>query len=96
MYVDIDQRIYVAEYENHRIVEWKSGTTKGQVVAGGNGKEKNRTQLAWPTYIFVDEEHSVYVSDCNNYRRMRWYKGAPQGDIIVHRFGKEGQVNQLN
>ncbi|CAF4313720.1 unnamed protein product, partial [Rotaria magnacalcarata] len=36
LYVDDDQTVYVADRDNHRIVEWKSGATSGQVVAGGN------------------------------------------------------------
>ncbi|CAF1371893.1 unnamed protein product [Rotaria sp. Silwood1] len=38
LYVDDDQTIYVAEWSNHRIGEWKQGATNGQVVAGGNGQ----------------------------------------------------------
>ncbi|CAF4276111.1 unnamed protein product, partial [Rotaria magnacalcarata] len=38
LYVDDDQTVYVADQYNHRIVEWKSGATSGQVVAGGNGQ----------------------------------------------------------
>ncbi|CAF5180672.1 unnamed protein product, partial [Rotaria sp. Silwood1] len=37
LYVDDDQTIYIADCYNHRIVEWKSGATNGNVVAGGNG-----------------------------------------------------------
>ncbi|CAF5109978.1 unnamed protein product, partial [Rotaria sp. Silwood1] len=38
LYVDEDQTIYVADQDNHRIVEWKWSATSGQVVAGGNGQ----------------------------------------------------------
>ncbi|CAF4449399.1 unnamed protein product, partial [Adineta steineri] len=36
---DDDQTIYIADYDNHRIVEWIHGAEYGQVVAGGNEKE---------------------------------------------------------
>ena len=39
IYVDDDQTIYIADRLNHRIVEWKSGTTSGNVVAGEMVKE---------------------------------------------------------
>ena len=45
MFIDDDQTIYVAEWGNHRIVEWKSGATNGQVVAGGNGQGNRNDQL---------------------------------------------------
>jgi hypothetical protein len=36
LYVDDDLTVYIADYWNHRIVEWKYGATNGEVVAGGN------------------------------------------------------------
>ncbi|CAF5145990.1 unnamed protein product, partial [Rotaria sp. Silwood1] len=36
LYIDDEQTVYVADQHNHRIVEWKAGTTAGKVVAGGN------------------------------------------------------------
>ena len=48
LYVDDDQTVYVADTSNHRIVEWKSGATSGQVVAGGNGKGSGSNQLSDP------------------------------------------------
>ncbi|CAF5082261.1 unnamed protein product, partial [Rotaria sp. Silwood1] len=46
--VDDDQTIYVADCENHRIVEWKSGATNGEVVVGGNGEGNGAHQLKFP------------------------------------------------
>ncbi len=53
---DDDQCIYIADCDNHRIVEWKYGAKIGQVVAGGNGNGKgNRMdQLNEPTDVIVD------------------------------------------
>ncbi len=54
MYIDDDQTIYVADTENHRIVEWKSDTINGQIVAGGNEKGNRNDQLDYPTKMIVD------------------------------------------
>ncbi|CAF4788320.1 unnamed protein product, partial [Rotaria magnacalcarata] len=36
LFVDDDQTVVIADYMNHRIMQWKNGdTTNGQVVAGG-------------------------------------------------------------
>lgn len=35
--VDDELTVYVADTNNHRIVQWKAGATSGRVVAGGNG-----------------------------------------------------------
>ncbi|CAF4960530.1 unnamed protein product [Rotaria sp. Silwood1] len=50
LYVDDDQTIYVADCENHRIVEWKSGATNGKVVAGGKWISDwgNNRVVRWP------------------------------------------------
>ncbi|CAF4327262.1 unnamed protein product, partial [Rotaria sordida] len=46
--VDDDQTIVIADYANHRIIQWKMGDTNGQVVAGGNGKGNRLDQLNYP------------------------------------------------
>ncbi|CAF5019074.1 unnamed protein product, partial [Rotaria sp. Silwood1] len=38
LYINDNQTMYFADFTNHRIVEWQYGTTRGKVVAGGNGK----------------------------------------------------------
>ncbi|CAF4827213.1 unnamed protein product [Rotaria socialis] len=36
---DDDQTVVIADYRNHRIMQWKNGdTTNGHVVAGGKGQ----------------------------------------------------------
>ncbi|CAF3150188.1 unnamed protein product, partial [Rotaria sp. Silwood2] len=40
-----DDRIYVADCGNHRIVEWKCGAMSGQQVAGGNGPGSRDNEL---------------------------------------------------
>ncbi len=72
IYVDDDnQCIYIADYDNHRIVQWRSDAKMDQVVADGNGKRNQLNQFCNPTYLFIDEDHSIYVSDNNNNRVMK-------------------------
>ena len=47
------QRIYIADYWNHRIVEWKSNANDGQIVAGGNGQGNRLDQLNRPTDVII-------------------------------------------
>ncbi|CAF4759892.1 unnamed protein product [Rotaria sp. Silwood2] len=73
LYVDDDQTIYVADRENHRIVEWKWDATSGQVVAGGNEQESGDHQLSYPRDVIVDKERdSLIISDYSNSRVVRW------------------------
>jgi DNA-binding beta-propeller fold protein YncE len=74
IYVDDDnQCIYIADYENHRIIEWKFDANNGQVIAGGNGIGKRMDQLNGPTDMIVDKiNDSMIICDCENRRLLRW------------------------
>ncbi|CAF1483905.1 unnamed protein product, partial [Rotaria sp. Silwood1] len=85
LYVDEDQTIYVADNENHRIVEWKSGATSGQVVAGGNGQGSGAHQLNNPRDVIVDKERDcLIISDWSNGRVVRWpRRNGTSGETII-------------
>jgi len=70
IYVDDDhQCIYIADYFNHRIVQWKWGKKNGQVVAGGNGKGDRMDQLNYPTNVIVDKNNDlIIICDFGNKR----------------------------
>ena len=73
VYVDDDQTIYVADSDNHRIVEWKCGANNGQVVAGGNGIGNKNNQLHNPITVSVDtEKNNLIICDWSNSRIMQW------------------------
>ncbi len=84
VYVDDDQTIYVADYGNRRIVEWKYGATSGQVVAGGNGSGNRTDQLSGPRYVIVDKKKDcLVICDQSNKRVVRWpRRNGTSGQII--------------
>lgn len=85
LYVDDDQTVYIAEWSNHRIVEWKSGATSGQVIAGGNGQGNRTDQLSNPTDVIVNSENdAIYICDYGNKRVMRWPRqNGTNGEVII-------------
>ncbi|CAF1616868.1 unnamed protein product, partial [Adineta ricciae] len=85
MCIDGNQTIYVADYGNHRVVEWKKGATTGQIVAGGNGEGNQNDQLLVPTSVVVDEKtDSLIISDGNNRRIMQWSRqNGTSGQAII-------------
>ncbi|CAF3583241.1 unnamed protein product [Rotaria socialis] len=74
IYVDDDnQSIFIADWGNHRIVEWKCDTKNSQVVAGGNGNGNRMDQLSFPTGVIVDKkDDSLIICDWGNRRVVRW------------------------
>ncbi|CAF3717048.1 unnamed protein product [Rotaria sp. Silwood1] len=85
LYIDDDQTIYVADYGNHRIVEWKYGATNGKVIAGGNGPGNEANQLNHPRDVIVDKERdSLIISDWGNNRVVRWPRqDSASGETII-------------
>ena len=69
---------------------------KGIVVAGGNGKRNNLTQISCPSGLKVDRFGQIYVVDALNHRVMRWCKGDREGTIVVGGNGEGGRSNQFN
>ena len=67
-----DQTIYVADYDNNRIVEWKLNATNGRILAGRNGKGNGIKQLNGPTDVIFDHENdSLIIADQENRRVIR-------------------------
>ncbi|CAF4573988.1 unnamed protein product [Rotaria sp. Silwood1] len=84
--VDENQAVYIADYGNHRIVEWKLDAKSGQVIAGGNGQGYRTDQLNRPTDVIVDNEtNSLIICDRWNRRVMLWSrrKGTTNGETIM-------------
>ncbi len=82
---DDDQTIYVADYKNHRIVEWKSDANNGQIVAGGNCRGNRNDQLNGPTKVIVDKENdSLIICDRLNRRVVRWPRqNGRSGETLI-------------
>ncbi|CAF3460145.1 unnamed protein product [Rotaria socialis] len=87
LFVDDDQTVVIADYGNHRIIQWKNGdTTNGQVVAGGKGQGNGLNQLGRPTDVLIDKEtDSLIICDGENRRVVRWSRrsGTTQGEILI-------------
>ncbi|CAM4850161.1 unnamed protein product [Rotaria magnacalcarata] len=87
LFVDDDQTVVIADYWNHRIMQWNnSDTTNGQVVAGGNGQGNGLNQLNQPSDVLIDKEtDSLIICDDGNQRVVRWSRGSgtTQGEILI-------------
>ncbi|CAF0890261.1 unnamed protein product [Adineta steineri] len=73
IFIDENKNIFIADWNNHRIVKWKYNAKEGQIIAGGNGHGNRIGQLNSPTDVIVDEQnHSIIIADCGNRRVVQW------------------------
>ena len=80
------QSICIADFDNHRIVEWKLNTKSGQVIAGGNGRGNQMNQLNGPTDVTVDtKNNSLIICDQENRRVVERSRqnGTKNGQILI-------------
>ncbi|CAF1337357.1 unnamed protein product [Adineta steineri] len=84
IFIDKKKSIFIADSENHRIIEWKCNAKEGQIIAGGNGQGHRMDQLNWPTDMIVDQQnHSIIIADLGNRRVLRWLNQNRNQKIII-------------
>ncbi|CAF1238079.1 unnamed protein product [Adineta steineri] len=89
IFIDQKKNIFIAEYSNHRIVEWKRNAKEGQVVAGENGQGNRMDQLNHPTDMIIDQQnHSIIIADFENRRVIQWLNQNQQ--ILIHNIDCHG------
>ena len=79
--IDDNQTVYIADWINDRIVEWKSNADNGQIVAGGN----KTNQLNRPTDVIIDRQNNSFIiADSSNRRVMQFlHQNNTNGQIII-------------
>ncbi|CAF1049178.1 unnamed protein product [Adineta steineri] len=83
MFIDKNKNIFIADYANHRIVEWKYLAREGQIITGGNGQGNRMNQLNCPTDVIIDpQNHSIIIADSGNKRVIQWMNRKQQ--ILIH------------
>ena len=83
---DDNQSIVIADYGNHRTVEWKMGANHRKIIAGGRGQGNRLDQLNHPSDVLIDKEtNSLFIADRNNRRVLRWSRrqDTTHGEVII-------------
>ncbi|CAF0947840.1 unnamed protein product [Adineta steineri] len=79
IFIDRKKYIFIADFNNHRIIEWKYNAKEGQIIAGGNGKGNRMGQLNLPTNVIIDQQnHSIIIADYGNRRVVQWLNQTQQ------------------
>ncbi|CAF3897648.1 unnamed protein product [Rotaria magnacalcarata] len=86
LFVDDDQTVVIADYYNHRIMQWKKGDKNGQIIAGGKGQGNRLDQFNGPIDVLIDKEtDSLIIYDRQNRQVVRWSRrsGTTQGELLI-------------
>ena len=85
MYVDEYETVCVAEYFNHRVIQWEKNAVDGQAIAGGNGAGNGSNQLNNPRKVVVDKQNqSLIICDTSNRRVVRWPRqNGAYGETVI-------------
>ncbi|CAF1293063.1 unnamed protein product [Adineta steineri] len=79
IFIDKNKNIFIADFDNHRIVEWKYNANQGQIIAGGNGNGSRMGQLNHPTDVIIDQRNqSIIIADFDNRRVIQWLNQTQQ------------------
>ncbi|CAF0844050.1 unnamed protein product [Adineta steineri] len=91
IFVDKKKNIFIADLDNHRIVEWKHNAKEGQSIAGTNREGNRMDQLNEPTHVIVNQQnHSIIIADFQNRRVMQWLNQSQQ--ILIQNIDCYGLV----
>ncbi|HXB42686.1 MAG TPA: gliding motility-associated C-terminal domain-containing protein [Puia sp.] len=73
LFVDNQGNIFIADGRNDQVLEYTPGSSKGTVVAGGNGRGSANNQLNEPYSIYIDDSSNLFIADFGN-NRIQKYK----------------------
>jgi hypothetical protein len=77
--LDSNGSVYVADYNNNRVVQFQEGSLAGSVVAGTGVTGSALTQLDGPFGVLVDKSLNMLVVDSYNCRLMFWRRNSSFG-----------------
>jgi len=65
-------QIYVADWDNHRVMRWCKGAKEGTRVVGGNGQGEQSDQFNGHNGLSFDRQGNLYVADYGNERIQKF------------------------
>jgi sugar lactone lactonase YvrE len=94
--LDKNSNLYVADYNNNRVLYYPSGSTTATRVAGQGGSLTTNTankggisakSLSYPWGIAVDGSGNLYVADYDNNRVLYYPMGSSTATTVYGQFG---------
>ncbi|CAF0831889.1 unnamed protein product [Adineta steineri] len=95
IFIDRNKHIFIADFMNHRVIEWECNANTGQIIAGGNGKGYSEKQLSNPIDVIFDQQtHFIIIADLSNRRVIQWMNKDQQ--ILIHNIDCYGLAMDKN
>ena len=80
----ITNTLYIADYNNHRIMVYAKNATNGTVGLGGQGAGVNKTQLYYPLGIYLDYlSNSLLIANFEAHNVVRWIRSERQWILMA-------------
>jgi sugar lactone lactonase YvrE len=96
---DSQGRMYVADFDNHRVMRYVLGSLTGTIVAGNGTAGAALNQLNAPRRLFIDALNNLYVGDDGNARVLKFpanSTSSTSGVKVAGGNGHGGQLRQIN
>ncbi|CAF1545815.1 unnamed protein product, partial [Adineta steineri] len=95
IFIDRNKHIFIADFMNHRVIEWECNANTGQIIAGGSGKGYSEKQLSNPIDVIFDQQtHFIIIADLSNRRVIQWMNKDQQ--ILIHNIDCYGLAMDKN
>ena len=76
--------LYIADTNNHRVMQYQHGSSVGNVIAGGHGYGSNTSQLSTPYGLYFDVfSNSLVICNAGMPRIVWWRIGDYNGTIVA-------------
>ncbi|CAF1363299.1 unnamed protein product [Adineta steineri] len=100
LYVDDDETVFICDYSNNRVVQWKDGAKIGEVVIGEGAQEDRTDRLRNPKDIVYEKAtDSFIIADEGNARIARWSRKNDSGiktiisDVVASSIAMDDEGN---
>lgn len=86
--------LYIADYNNHRVMSYSRGANNGTLILGGQGGGINRTQLYLPAGLVYDSfSNSLFIANCAAHNVVQYVLGATSWALVA---GNSNGIAGLN
>ena len=76
--------LYIADFNNHRIMSYAKGATSGTLLLGGQGIGTNNTQVSSPVGLYLDLfTNSLVITNYGAHNIVRYVLGTNSWSLIA-------------